>query len=141
MDDCIARGDKFSHSGCVRWPTHLQIAALGCAVVAVVLEREFDCDPFVRTLGAHVALLHGNPNVTDEMLDALWPRFGGERIAYAEVLAAVTPGTCGAALWDEDRGEAWRCERSDLTPDGEHIVATLERLYGRPAVLVTFLDT
>lgn len=144
--DCIDRGNKLSHSGYVRWPTHFSVADAGCSVVAVVMEGEFGRDPFVRTLdGVNVTLRYANPHVSEELRKALWPGIGdpgdgAERYTSTEVLAAVTLGTCGAALWDKARGDVWCCERSDLTPDGEALVAALERLYGRSAVLVTFIQ-
>ena len=55
------------------------------------------------------------------------------------LLASVCLGSTGGAFCNS--AGYFTCTRDDLTPDGLALVEQLERLYGRPAVLITNLDT
>lgn len=60
--------------------------------------------------------------------------------AGAPVLAAVCLGS-DAHAWIDERGNHWWAAREDLTWRGRRLLSTLDRLYGRRAELVTYLDT
>ena len=57
------------------------------------------------------------------------------------LLAAVHVGNTGQSLWNETEGHMFEATADDLTPEGQALVATLERLYGQKVVLLTWLDT
>lgn len=152
--DYIDRGNKHARSGCVNWPTHLGVADSGCYVVSVFLKvGRYGEDPFIRCCDVgNIEVRKSNPDCDDATMDALYldwrePSNGLSDVAMHEknrstgVLAAVTLGSAGAAYWDDARKGAWRCTRADLTPEGEALLSAMEKLYGREAVLVTFVDT
>lgn len=57
------------------------------------------------------------------------------------LLAAICLGSSGGSFYDTEAGRMWTCKAEDLTSDGHQLLASLEKLYGRPAKLLTFLDT
>ncbi len=148
----VRRSDATATSGCVAWPAHLRPAHCGCFVVAVFTREPHDL--FVRCLDLpNVVLLYVEHTSPACVVDPIWPwvnadpasvprsRLGREDESV-RVLAAVTLGSCGSGFLLPGEGVAsWAASRSDLTGEGEAIVSALERLYGRPALLLTFIDT
>lgn len=57
-----------------------------------------------------------------------------------DLYAAVLLGTSGGT-WMDMEGNSWACEREDLSEEGEALAAGLEKLYGLPVKLLTFIDT
>jgi hypothetical protein len=53
--------------------------------------------------------------------------------------AAVLLGSSNRG-WMRGSG-TWTARRDDLTPEGAALLEILDRLYGKPAQLLTFLDT
>lgn len=61
--------------------------------------------------------------------------------AGVPVLAAVCLGTSVHSWTDYEGNDYWSCTEEDLTKPGHMLVASLNRLYGREAILITYLDT
>ncbi len=142
MTSRIRRFDPTSRCGLVKWPD-LPAGNGGCFVVAVFVKGHPDQDdPFVRCLEmGNIAMFDGEVMVWGAEGSDLWPPRPGGTCEGASVglLAAVTLGSCGSAF--DDQSSTWRASRSDLTAEGESLVSSLERLYGRPAIIATFIDT
>jgi hypothetical protein len=68
-------------------------------------------------------------------------RLKEEDLYSVPLLASVCLGSSSEAYFDDQRGDYWTASRQDLTGEGRRLVRGLERLYGRPAELLTFLDT
>lgn len=77
------------------------------------------------------------PRMHEEKPD---PTFG-DKYQSVGLLAAVHLGNTGQSLWNESEGHMFEATVTDLTPEGQALVATLERLYGKKVTLLTWLDT
>ncbi len=112
-------------------------------------------DPFIRCHGPETTICLPQPDcpVSDSTPRVYHPRpeldrdtdlegytIGVYDAGYA-VLAAVCLGTSGMSFRHADTGEPWQCTEDDLSHQGLAALAVLDLLYGRAAVLVTYLDT
>lgn len=61
------------------------------------------------------------------------------RDAGASILAGICLGTIGCVLID-DFDRPWECTFNDLSRAGKRLVRQLNKLYGRDATFVTYLD-
>lgn len=91
------------------------------------------------------AVLSGRQQPVGRLTAYLWPRKGDSAVeilvASRLLLACVLLGTSGGSWFDEQKGQNWICQESDLTREGKMIVRSLSRLYQREVRLLTFLDT
>lgn len=140
----IRRGDRAAASGVVKWPDHLPLGDMGTAVYAVVPAAvELGDDPFIRCLDAEPVTLERGESATPGYAD-LFPSLDvdpRQEKTSRPVLAAVCLGTCGRGFYDGPNARQWQCTRDDLENAGRELCDLLERLYGRPVLLVTLIDT
>lgn len=61
--------------------------------------------------------------------------------ASVPLRAAVFLGSTSASAYGYAIGEYFSVQRQHLTPAGLAVIEALERTYGAPAILLTFLDT
>lgn len=150
------RGTDIRSSGWVRWPADwVDTEEGGMYVVAVWMvdrgENLFGEDRFARCFEAesvrmrfHEPIVTGDAGVLER---AVWGMPIAALPRYADgvtnpVLAMIQLGSTNASYTREGWGsELWSCTRDDLAPEGRSLVATLDGLYGREAVLLTLLDT
>ncbi len=142
----ISRGNGEARTGVVRWPDHLPLGDMGTGVYAVVPARPQGEDPFVRCLDVEpVRIEYGesaDPTYLQSLFGGVEPTPANPHSYYSDpVLAAVCLGTCGRGFYDEPNGRQWQCTRDDLENAGRELCDLLERLYGRPVLLVTLIDT
>ena len=123
------------------------------AVVAVD-EREDDLESFATCVVSPVSLWRDSLVDTDpragERDSSGWPRWPLAEKWFPsnfeadgrskDLHAAVLLGTSGGS-WVDAAGDPWACKRQDLSEAGEELVAGLEKLYGLPVELLTFIDT
>lgn len=138
---------RSDETGWVRWPGHLDTTGEGGVfVLAVFLVREDASgrDAFCACYEAGSVLFEAgenlvvNPHASDKR--AVFPRTDDHHVS-APVLAVVGLGSTCHAYVTSHAGGYWHCTRDDLTPEGLALLASLERLYDRPALLLTLLDT
>ena len=118
-------------------------------------------DPFVKCIGPETTIALPLPDVAvSSNADDLYPpdripeEEGGKHAwhrreaelhhaldAGTQVLAAVCLGSTGRSWFDERAEHYWQVRYRNLTWRGKRLVNRLERLYGRTADIVTYLDT
>lgn len=64
----------------------------------------------------------------------------GNKLSSGPLLASVLLGTSDAMYQLRPDGSLWWCDREDLVRKGKRLLGNLDELYGRKAILVTFLD-
>lgn len=140
----IRRGDRTARTGWVRWPDRFDLGDMGTAVYALVPETkrpdgrpDVGLDPFIVCLDADPVLLTAGESSTPGY-EGL---FGVDEQLSDPMLAAVCLGTCGRGFYDSEKGRTWDCTMDDLTEEGRALCDALSRLYDRPVLLVTLVDT
>ena len=145
-------------SGYVTWPTHLRDNNEGGLVVLALWRCTEDHaqrrhDPFCRCFEATSLRFHiGESNVLGVDGESNYgkpplfkPSEPFHRHAYelsVPVLGVVQLGSSSATyVHSEDDFDYWRATRASLTLAGAALVEALDALYGRPAQIVTILDT
>lgn len=152
----MRRGDGSANTGCINWPTHLENPDGMGSYVMAIFPSEGPNDDFVMCWGANsVFLMLEEPlinpgaedNDSDEyrlLLKKYFPD-AHDRKKFADelsikLLAALCLGSSGG-LWRYKDGRLWACKRANLTEEGKKLIKSLEKLYKRKVVLLTFIDT
>lgn len=133
------RCDPPAITGCVNWPTHtshVDTGEGGMWVYAYITDR--DAPDFEACYGPTQTVTLAEP-------DALIHDPGQIHGDDCRILAAVCLGSTGgswvATTPQGDHIDYWQCAASDLTTDGRNLVAALERMFGAPVHICTYLDT
>lgn len=109
-------------------------------------------DPFVHNCSTDLGVMRrGGPTFSADITNVAVEMFGesndemsdftNDNNATYGLLACVCLGSSGGSFLHDALGQFWACRREDLTEDGRQLLLSLERLYGRRAILLTTLDT
>lgn len=109
--------------------------------------------PYDRGLGDRASVLYSAPfmlvrgeNLMNEMDFWFATQVGKDDSidTSPQLLCCLLLGSTRWCGYDQNQGGHtgyWQCKAEDLTVEGQALLKTLEQLYGRPPLLLTFLDT